>query len=303
MPTSYSQLLQPLIADPDPRGMIRFLQDRGVLASAMTCDKCHVPMNLTTRNRNSDRCAFKCPKDKCRCIKSVRHGSWFTHMRVPIQKVVWIVYLWSIHMPVGMAAQLTAVSQKSIIQIYQFLRDVCSAKLVALNGEKLGGPGVIVEIDESLFRHKPKYHRGRAPQNELWVFGMVDTSYTPCRGYMEIVERRDAATLIPIIEQHVAPGSIIHSDQWRAYAQLQNDPRFTYRSVNHSENFVDPVTGVHTQTIESYWGRKKRHLKNMNGTRAAMMPSYLDQFMWEDRFGKENMFDNVLQHIAEQYRV
>ena len=174
---------------------------------------------------------------------------------------------------------------------------------MALNWEKLGGPGVIIEIDESLFRHKPKYHRGRAPQNELWVFGMVDTSYTPCRGYMEIVERRDAATLIPIIEQHVAPGSIIHSDQWRAYAQLQNDPRFTYRSVNHSENFVDPVTGVHTQTIESYWGRKKRHLKNMNGTRAAMMPSYLDQFMWEDRFGKENMFDNVLQHIAEQYRV
>ena len=43
VPTSYSQLLQPLIADPDPRGMIRFLQDRGVLASAMTCDKCHVP--------------------------------------------------------------------------------------------------------------------------------------------------------------------------------------------------------------------------------------------------------------------
>ena len=222
MPTSYSQLLQPLIADPDPRGMIRFLQDRGVLASAMTCDKCHVPMNLTTRNKNSDRCAFKCPKDKCKCIKSVRHGSWFTHMRVPIQKVVWIVYLWSIHMPVGMAAQQTEVSKKSIVQMYQFLRDVCSAKLVALNGEKLGGPGFIVEIDESLFRHKPKYHRVCAPQNELWVFGMVDTSYTPCRGYMEIVERRDAATLIPIIEQHVAPGSIIHSDQWRAYAQLQN---------------------------------------------------------------------------------
>ena len=166
---------------------------------------------------------------------------------------------------------------------------------------QLGGPGVVVQIDESLFRHKSKYHRGRAPKKEVWVFGMVDTSFKPVRGYMEIVDRRDAATLIPIIERHVAPGSIIYSDQWRAYAQLANNQNYTYASVNHSEYFVDPETGVHTQAIESYWGRKKRYFKNMNGTQAHMLPSYLDQFMWEDRFGKEDMFDNILLHISQQY--
>ena len=64
------------------------------------------------------------------------------------------------------------------------------------------------------------------PQKEVWVFGMVDTSFKPVRGYMEIVDRRDAATLIPIIERHVAPGSIIYSDQWRAYAQLANNQNY-----------------------------------------------------------------------------
>ena len=39
--------------------------------------------------------------------------------------------------------------------IYQWLREVCSAKLVA-TVIRLGGAGVIVQIDESLFRRKPK---------------------------------------------------------------------------------------------------------------------------------------------------
>ena len=59
-------------------------------------------------------------------------------------------------------------------------------------------------------------HRGRAPRNEVWVFGMVDTSQSPALGFMQIVSTRDAATLLPIINNHVAPGTIIHSDEWAA---------------------------------------------------------------------------------------
>ena len=48
---------------------------------------------------------------------------------------------------------------------------------------------------------------------EKWVFGIVDTSVRPALGYMEMVNFRDAATLLPIINQHVNQGSSIHSDQ------------------------------------------------------------------------------------------
>ena len=35
---------------------------------------------------------------------------------------------------------------------------------------------------------------------------------------------------------------------------------------------MDPVTGVHTQTIESYWNRIKTKLKTMKGVRRDMNP-------------------------------
>ena len=75
---------------------------------------------------------------------------------------------------------------------------------------------------------------------------------------MEVVQTRDAATLLPLIQAHVAPGTVVHSDQWQAYNRVANLPAVSvHQTVNHSVNFVDPVTGIHTQHIESYWNGVK----------------------------------------------
>lgn len=184
----------------------------------------------------------------------------------------------------------------------------------------LGGPGVIVQIDESLFNHKPKvllrkftananvydivfvllqYHRGRRAEIENWVFGMVDTSYSPSLGYMQIVDRRDAATLLPIIRAHTAPGTIVHSDEWAAYSRIDREiPHLQHQTVNHSVN----PTGVHTQND---WNRVKKKLKTMKGVHSRQLPSYLDEFMWRERYGttSEQAFDSMLSDISVQYVV
>ena len=96
---------------------------------------------------------------------------------------------------------------------------------------------------------------------------------------MEIVSRRDAATLLPIIQSHVRPGTIIHSDDWRAYNRVASLPPVAGHSVvNHSLHLVDPSTGTHTQNIESYWERDKRKIKRMKGRHATELASYLDEF-------------------------
>ena len=76
----------------------------------------------------------------------------------------------------------------------------------------------------------------------LCVFELVDTSTSPGFGYMEIVETRNAGTLLPIIKKIVNPGTIIRSDQWKAYYNIERDLGYTHHTVNHSSNFVDKVT-------------------------------------------------------------
>lgn len=159
----------------------------------------------------------------------------------------------------------------------------------------------MVHIDETYFRTKPKFHKGRRLEGQ-WVFGGVDTSKQPHIGFMEIVETRNQETLLPIIEKYIADGSTIHSDQWKAYDILDSHPCYQHRTVNHSLNYVDPNDGVHTQAIEGYWSKIKTQWKAMRGSKSECgLGSYLDDRIWRDRFGTspQDAFQNLLYQMSD----
>ena len=153
-------------------------------------------------------------------------------------------------------------------------------------------------------RLKRKYQRGRCPKDEIWVFGTVDTSYSPALGYMEIVEKRDAKTLLPIIQSVVLPGSVVHSDEWRAYRNIERDLGLEHSTVNHSKNFVS-LDGTHAQNVELYCNWFKVGLKSMKGVRRQFLHFYLQEFMWRERcrITGENIFSKLIEHIALFYVV
>jgi len=66
---------------------------------------------------------------------------------------------------------------------------------------QLGGTDKVVQIDESVMV-KAKYHHGhQLREKQRWVFGVYDPELK--EGFIQLVEQRDAATLLPIIQRVV----------------------------------------------------------------------------------------------------
>ncbi|CAG8477413.1 4456_t:CDS:1, partial [Scutellospora calospora] len=101
---------------------------------------------------------------------------------------------------------------------------------------KIGGKGIIVEIDESKFARR-KYHRGRRVDS-VWVIGGIERTEEK-RVFLIIVEKRDKETIREIIEKYVEKGSIIHTDCWKGYIGIE-DLGIIHGTVNHSIYFTDP---------------------------------------------------------------
>ena len=132
---------------------ISYLQQRHLLADSQTCVNCTIPMDLGKKADISDGCIFRC--STCKMTKSLRAGSFFSKSKLTLQKWLVMIYWWVRDYPVSDAAEEAKVSRDRTINVYQWLREVCSTKLIGMP-IRLGGPGKVVQIDESLFRHKPK---------------------------------------------------------------------------------------------------------------------------------------------------
>ena len=90
----------------------------------------------------------------CRKLVGLRDGTFLDKSKLSLRQ--WM-YWWIRQYPVSDAAQEAEVQEKTAIQVYQYLRDICSWHLTSMDAPLLlGSPGVIVQIDESLFRRKPK---------------------------------------------------------------------------------------------------------------------------------------------------
>jgi len=76
-----------------------------------------------------------------------------------------------------------------------------------------------VEVDETYYFRR-KYHRVRRWQG-TWVVDLVERGTGHC--WLGVVTRRDAPTLSErIIQDHVHPGTVVVTDAWAGYANVNN---------------------------------------------------------------------------------
>jgi hypothetical protein len=209
-----------------------------------------------------------------------------------------IVIGWLLKYPTNIIVQEVCVNRKTVGTILRHCRDLIAVWLME-NQERIGGPGHIVEIDESAFG-KRKYNRGRLRPTR-WVVGGIDRATK--KSFLKLVTHRNAATLEDITVEFVEQGTTIMTDCWRGYRNLRNRG-FIHHAVNHSINFVDPNNReVHTQNIEAYWSKIKRDLRRRIGRMSVEnTETYLIEYIWRSKFNdNQGLFIDFINAINYFY--
>ncbi len=119
-----------------------------------------------------------------------------------------------------------------------------------------------VEVDESYFgKRKTGVGRAGTVQGQVPVFGLRERK----SGLViaQVVPHTRATCLVPIIQQHVTPDTIIYTDGFGAYHHLRKHG-YKHRVVLHEYTFVGQGN-VHTNGIESFWAYTKHLLNSRKG--------------------------------------
>lgn len=284
--------------------VIEFLQNKNLIKRNKRCEKrnCRRYCSLWQRPSHKLKHAFVCKK--CKTEYNILSDSYFQNIHLEIKHIFYIFWLWAAECNSITASNIINIPRNSIYQQYRFLRDICSKNLLQMPDLILGGPGIVVQVDESVISRR-KYHRGRVVK-EKWVMGLYDTSTK--RGMVMYIPNRRAETLLDVILKHVKPGTEIWTDCWSGYrclSTLGNVSQFIHKTVNHSQNFVDPATNTCTNMVEGYWAKLKAYLRKLNVLNSKFLPEYIDQFLWKEHYGGtcQSRFENILIHITENYNV
>ncbi|ULT97448.1 hypothetical protein L3Y34_005334 [Caenorhabditis briggsae] len=161
---------------------------------------------------------------------------------------------------------------------------------------QIGGVGTIVQIDDTNIV-KRKHNVGRMVRDGWLVGGIKDGTRSV---FVEITGRRDQASLEAIITRYVIRGTTIRTDCWGGYNGLAA-LGYVHETVNHSLNFVNPTTGVHTQRVESLWSQLKKEIKPKCGLRGDNWDDHWFQALWMFKYHEESKFYELWKQISEKY--
>jgi transposase-like protein len=218
----------------------------------------------------------------------------FERTRTPLQLWFYAIYLFTTSrhgVPAKELQRQLGVTYKTAWRIGHEIRKFMG---IVDGDDGLSGE---VEVDETFVggKEKGRYGFGKVqPSKKTVVFGMLE------RGgdvMTRVVPDRKKASLLPLVEQNIAKGSTILTDEYPGYKSLR-ERGYTHQSVNHMHRQY--VNGkAHTNTIEGFWS----HFKcSMKGTHRSISRKHMQKYLVEFEFrfnlrgsGASSMFDRLIR--------
>lgn len=278
---------------------IKWMQEKNLLAKKWFCMICKKNYFLQKSNEIQDGYRWKCNGRKCnKSTISLRKNSFFANSKLPLTILIFLIYEWAQNTPIKNVVHELKLNKKTIIDWFRFCRDVCFQYHTNIKiKKKIGGPGKVVEIDETVVTRR-KYNVGRVVHT-VWLVGGI-TRGENFESFLQIVDNRSGKVLSEVILENVEPGTTIITDLWKGYSSLSSCG-FNHFCINHSLHFVDPKNAeINTQKIESTWCTLKRFLK----TKGTNLKKHLDEYFVEFLYRKEfvDVFSIFLAHISLIYK-
>lgn len=249
---------------------------------------------------NIDKLIWRCRLNGCDTKLSIRSGSFFSGSKMPLSKIILFFHLWVKNYPSRIIMEDFEFAPHTVVDWNRFLREFCVSFYDRNTMNKIGGPNKVVELDETLIV-KRKYNRGRVLK-EQWLFGGICRKQDNRQNFeifVEFVDDRTASTLLEIIERRIEPGSIVITDGWRAYNNIEQ-LGMTHHVIIHEDYFVDPeFPEIHTQNIENLWLCLKRMLRYKGTNREPHCWEYIAEFLFRKQ--NKDLFQALILEIQLNY--
>jgi transposase len=282
---------------PNDDACLEYIKEQRWPNGVARCAKCKVERK---HYRVGNRTAYAC--DHCGNHIYPLAGTIFQKTSTPLKLWFYAMYLMGSTRCGISAKQIqreTGVTYKTAWRIFNQVRKLLSEA----DDQQLEGP--TVEIDETYFGGKRKYSRGRPMRGDKKLIPIVAIVQRKGKVIAKAVNDVSGATLLPMIQKHVTPGSTIYTDEYKSYGGIRmirtrdGEPaNYRHLTIRHADGVY--VQGdVHTNSVEGFWSLVKRGIGGVyHSVSRKYLQNYLDEFCF--RYNRRHMGNEQFRSIVER---
>lgn len=224
-------------------------------------------------------------------------GTPFEQTRTPLQMWFYAIFLFTTTRNGVAAKELQrqlGVTYKTAWRMAHLIRE----HMADVDGDSpLGGPGEVVEIDETLIGGSVSGKGSGYKANKTCIVGMVERDGEVVT---HVVKSRTKRAMQGVILQSVLPGSTITTDEFGGYKDIDQSG-YRHIKVNHSAGeYANARTGAGVNGIEGFWAQLKR---TINGTHIHVSGKHLWKYAKEAeyRFNRRSCSHLMLSELLSTF--